>query len=97
MMPFSTMSTYSFVLRVGSRTSSDLFSTILPTTIEPFDARILGDLPIGASSAFSTMLMPGWTVVVVVDDPADPPSLARKQRDAAARHDAFLDRSRGGG
>src|SRR3984957_19550240 len=60
MMPLATMSTYSSVCALKPNVS-DLFSRILPTTIEPSTPAFSAIWRTGASSAFSTMLMPACT------------------------------------
>src|ERR1700689_1335988 len=60
MMPLATMSTYSSVC-ASKPNVSDLFSRILPTTIEPSTPAFSAIWRTGASSAFSTMLMPACT------------------------------------
>ena len=54
------MSTYSSVCASKPKVS-DLFSRILPTTIEPSTPEFSAIWRIGASSALSTMLMPACT------------------------------------
>src|SRR5208283_804709 len=59
-MPALSMSTYCSVWASKPKVS-DLFSVILPTTIEPSTPAFSTIWRIGASSALSTMLMPAWT------------------------------------
>src|SRR4030081_2891816 len=93
MMPLSTMSTYSSVWASKPKVS-DLFSRILPTTIEPSTPEFSAICRTGDSSALSTILMPAWTSelsLVILPTPlrGAPP------RPAPPRHDAFLDRGAG--
>ncbi len=60
MMPLATMSTYSSFWASKPNVSL-LFSSTLPTTMEPSTPAFSAICRIGASSAFSTMLMPAWT------------------------------------
>src|SRR5258707_217060 len=59
-MPAFSMSTYCSVWASKPKVC-DLFSRILPTTIEPSTPEFSAICRIGASSARSTMLMPDWT------------------------------------
>ena len=68
---------------------------ILPTTIEPSTPGILGDLTDRSFQRLEHDVDAGLDVRVVVGDLADR-LLGTQQRDAAAGHDAFLDRSAGG-
>ena len=94
MMPASTMSTYSSVCALKPKVS-DLFSRILPTTIEPSTPAFSAIWRIGASSALQHDVDAGLHVGVVVRQLADR-LLGAQQRDAAAGDDAFLDRRAGG-
>src|ERR1700683_4232165 len=59
-MPALSMSTYCSVWASKPKVG-DLFSSTLPTTIEPSTPEFSSIWRMGASSALSTMLMPDWT------------------------------------
>ena len=58
-MPAFSMSTYCSVCASKPKVG-DLFSSTLPTTIEPSTPEFSAIWRIGASRALSTMLMPAW-------------------------------------
>src|ERR1700693_3414682 len=91
-MPAFSISTYCPVWASKPKVC-DLFSSTLPTTIEPSTPEFSAIWRIGDSSARSTILMPAWMSGLsdLSRSIGFPP-----QRRAAARHNAFLDGSAGG-
>src|SRR6478736_1941919 len=89
MIPFPIRSPYSPVWASKPKVG-DLFSSTLPTTIEPSTPAFSAIWRIGASSALSTMLMPAWMSSLSPTEGANR-RLGAQQGDAAARHDALLD------
>ena len=94
MMPASTMSTYSSVWASKPKVS-DFFVDDLADHDRAFDAGVLGDLADRSLERLEHDVDAGLHVGVVVGQLADR-LLGAQQRDAAARHDAFLDRRAGG-
>src|ERR1700681_78897 len=94
MMPLATMSTYSSVWASKPKVS-DFSSQDLADHDRAFDPGVLGDLADRRFQRFQHDIDTGLDVGIVVVDTADG-FFGAQQRDAAARHDAFL-HSRAGG
>ena len=93
MMPAETMSTYSSFC--ASKPKLPDFSSTLPTTIEPSTPAFCGDLADRRLERLGHDVDAGLDVGIVGLQSVDR-LLGAEQRNAAARHNAFLDRGAGG-